>query len=73
MKLWSGTHGKAKGPASTEERSVCNRLKGDDVQRFAGVDPRGTVLACLQGEKFQNRSPAILYVTLLDEGEYATQ
>jgi hypothetical protein len=73
VKLSSGTRGKAKDLAATEERSVCNRLKGDDVQRFTGAVRRATVLAGLQGEKFQNRSPAILYVTLLDEGEYAIQ
>ena len=29
-----------------------------------------TVLACLHQERFQNRSPAAVYATLLDEGRY---
>jgi putative transposase len=31
---------------------------------------RETVLACLHEERFQDRSPAAVYATLLDEGEY---
>src|ERR1022692_1703569 len=31
---------------------------------------RETVLAHLHGERFQDRSPAAVYATLLDEGEY---
>jgi len=31
---------------------------------------RATVLAHLHGERFQDRSPAAVYATLLDEGEY---
>ena len=31
---------------------------------------RDTILAHLHGERFQDRSPAAVYATLLDEGEY---
>jgi putative transposase len=31
---------------------------------------RESVLACLHQERFQDRSPAAVYATLLDEGEY---
>ena len=31
---------------------------------------RDAVLACLHEERFQDRSPAAVYATLLDEGEY---
>ena len=31
---------------------------------------RDVVLACLHEERFQDRSPAAVYATLLDEGEY---
>lgn len=31
---------------------------------------REGVLDCLHGERFQDRSPAVVYATLLDEGEY---
>jgi hypothetical protein len=31
---------------------------------------RETILAHLHGERFQDRSPAAVYATLLDEGEY---
>jgi len=31
---------------------------------------RDAVLACLHAERFQDRSPAAVYATLLDEGEY---
>ncbi len=33
-------------------------------------EERETVLACLHEERFQDRSPAAVYATLLDEGEY---
>ena len=33
-------------------------------------EERETVLAHLHGERFQDRSPAAVYATLLDEGEY---
>jgi hypothetical protein len=31
---------------------------------------RGTVLACLHEERFQNSAPAAVYATLHDEGRY---
>ena len=31
---------------------------------------RQSVLACLHQERFQDRSPAAVYATLLDEGQY---
>lgn len=31
---------------------------------------RATILACLHAERFQDRSPAAVYATLLDEGIY---
>ncbi|MHB8756206.1 MAG: hypothetical protein ACYC92_14825 [Candidatus Acidiferrales bacterium] len=36
------------------------------------LDPqeKATVLACLHEERFQDRSPAAVYATLLDEGRY---
>ena len=33
-------------------------------------EERQTVLACLHEERFQDRSPAAVYATLLDEGTY---
>ena len=38
--------------------------------RALGQDERETVLARLHEERFQDRSPAAVYATLLDEGEY---
>ena len=38
--------------------------------RALGPAERETVLACLHEERFQDRSPAAVYATLLDEGEY---
>ena len=38
--------------------------------RSLGRAERETVLACLHEERFQDRSPATVYATLLDEGEY---
>ena len=38
--------------------------------RALGLAERATVLAHLHGERFQDRSPAAVYATLLDEGEY---
>ena len=38
--------------------------------RALGAVERETVLAHLHGERFQDRSPAAVYATLLDEGEY---
>ena len=38
--------------------------------RALGALERQTVLAHLHGERFQDRSPAAVYATLLDEGEY---
>jgi putative transposase len=38
--------------------------------RALGLEERETVLAHLHGERFQDRSPAAVYATLLDEGEY---
>jgi putative transposase len=38
--------------------------------RALGLAERETVLAHLHGDRFQDRSPAAVYATLLDEGEY---
>ncbi len=38
--------------------------------RALGLAERETVLAHLHGERFQDRSPAAVYATLLDEGKY---
>ena len=38
--------------------------------RALGPQEREKVLAHLHGERFQDRSPAAVYATLLDEGEY---
>jgi putative transposase len=38
--------------------------------RALGLAERESVLACLHEERFQDRSPAAVYATLLDEGEY---
>ena len=38
--------------------------------RALGPAERETVLAHLHGERFQDRSPAAVYATLLDEGQY---
>jgi putative transposase len=38
--------------------------------RALGPAERAMVLAHLHGERFQDRSPAAVYATLLDEGEY---
>jgi putative transposase len=38
--------------------------------RALAAAERETVLAHLHGERFQDRSPAAVYATLLDEGEY---
>ena len=38
--------------------------------RALGPAERETVLARLHEERFQDRSPAAVYATLLDEGEY---
>jgi len=38
--------------------------------RALGPAERETVLAQLHGERFQDRSPAAVYATLLDEGQY---
>ncbi len=38
--------------------------------RALRLEERQTVLACLHEERFQDRSPAAVYATLLDEGTY---
>jgi putative transposase len=38
--------------------------------RALSLGERETVLACLHQERFQDRSPAAVYATLLDEGRY---
>ncbi len=38
--------------------------------RALGPQERESVLACLHEERFQDRSPAAVYATLLDEGQY---
>ena len=38
--------------------------------RALSITERETVLACLHSERFQDRSPAAVYATLLDEGVY---
>src|SRR5208337_1401575 len=38
--------------------------------RALGPAERESVLACLHQERFQDRSPAAVYATLLDEGQY---
>jgi transposase InsO family protein len=38
--------------------------------RALALAERETILAHLHGERFQDRSPAAVYATLLDEGEY---
>ncbi len=38
--------------------------------RALGAQEKETVLACLHEERFQDRSPAAVYATLLDEGQY---
>jgi len=38
--------------------------------RALSLTERDTVLACLHEERFQDRSPAAVFATLLDEGVY---
>ena len=38
--------------------------------RALSLTERGAVLACLHEERFQDRSPAVVFATLLDEGVY---
>ena len=38
--------------------------------RALSLPERGTVMDCLHEERFQDRSPAAVYATLLDEGVY---
>ena len=45
------------------------RLRPSSPRALAPAE-RETVLAHLHGERFQDRSPAAVYATLLDEGEY---
>jgi putative transposase len=45
-------------------------LRGPSPPRALGPAERETVLAHLHGERFQDRSPAAVYATLLDEGKY---
>ena len=45
------------------------RLRPSPSRALAPAE-RETVLAHLHGERFQDRSPAAVYATLLDEGEY---
>lgn len=77
MRLSSGKRSQT-WPAPKKE-SFCKRLKGDNLLRFAGAARAlrpaecAAVLAHLRGEKFQDRSPAVICVTLLDEGEYPTR
>jgi hypothetical protein len=52
----------ALGPAKTRPRPA--------PPRALGPAERQTVLAHLHGERFQDRSPAAVYATLLDEGQY---
>ena len=43
---------------------------GPETARALRPDERETVLAYLHDERFQARSAAAVYATLLDEGEY---
>ena len=55
-----------------------NPLRSDAIEaiepaaspRALSSSERETVLACLHSERFQDRSPAAVYATLLDEGVY---
>jgi putative transposase len=53
---------KTSSPAVTASRPVPTRA--------LHLAERETVLACLHEERFQDRSPAAVYATLLDEGQY---
>ena len=53
---------KTSSPAATVSRPVPARALRPTEQE--------AVLACLHEERFQDRSPAAVYATLLDEGEY---
>jgi putative transposase len=51
--------------------SICPAMTRMRPARSRALAPaeRETVLAHLHGERFQDRSPAAVYATLLDEGE----
>ena len=60
-------------PRSTfyrQQRSIHGPTKKAVSARALSLTERDTVLACLHEERFQDRSPAAVFATLLDEGVY---
>jgi putative transposase len=55
---------------ATSSPAVTPARPGPVPARALRPAERATVLAHLHGERFQDRSPAAVYATLLDEGEY---
>jgi putative transposase len=62
-----------RGSYYRDRRSGPSRIRTaprpSSVRALAAVE-RETILACLHHERFQDRSPAAVYATLLDEGQY---
>src|SRR5665811_541162 len=55
---------------ATSSTAVTPPRPGPLPARALRPSERATVLAHLHGERFQDRSPAAVYATLLDEGQY---
>ena len=58
------------GPAEFSAEASSGGLGRPAPARTLSPAERNTVLACLHEERFQDRSPAAVYATLLDEGTY---
>jgi putative transposase len=53
-----------------QQRPLFGPSKKAVSSRALSMPERGTVMGCLHEERFQDRSPAAVYATLLDEGVY---
>ena len=53
-----------------QQRPLFGPSKKAVSSRALSLPERGTVMDCLHEERFQDRSPAAVYATLLDEGVY---
>lgn len=58
------------GPAKFSAEGPASELSWPSPARALSPAERETVLACLHQERFQDRSPAAVFATLLDEGTY---
>ena len=71
-----GTHAACEAlglPRSTfyrQQRPIFGPSKKAFSARALSLTERDTVLACMHEERFQDRSPAAVFATLLDEGVY---